>query len=375
MEADVKEGSQTYSPAEYVYAYHHEDFLVRNPGWDDIPNLPDEIHNEIRDQVPKIVPGTLDNAARKRNAIIQTLGCQYVRYRRARCSKSRSYKEALRRSKFQHDLSDSAVHQHISSLPVEAPDELLKLLERLTDEYYTNASNISSTLIKPCDKLVKVVSVIADVDHVPELNISEISLADVKSDQCDNFEPIINPGIYRGEEPPEIHRNSAVGVTGLKALQADELLDYSSMDKPIYLSEDATVRTRDITNYNTNFSGVYGNIVEAIKSEMKLRGKQKPNPTLSKRGDDNVAVRAIIPFPEPVNKSNVPFTRIEVSIWESGASNVSIRTRPLGHIHDINDPCQSGPVETISMQGLHALIGQTMDIVGWYKTQGDNNDW
>lgn len=362
MQKDKTNDQSTAEQHEVVYAYHHDEFYKSDPGWEDVPELTETTRQDLREAVADVVPGVLENAARQRYAILTTLGCQYVRYRRAGCNPEESRHEAIKRTGGVHDVSTSAVYEHVRALPIEEAAEITPYLEQLSTRYHCNLSKVGRALEEPCRQLRRVLSAIAAIDDAPGIDPADITLQDVYRDQPGKRSRVLTADRDGIGLPRAAEDDRGASVTNAEMGLDQEELETMSQHNPIHLSNDAKIFTRDIATYDTEYSRVLRTIFEAVQAEMTLYGKQKPGPVISTGGDDNAAVRAIIPYPESVAAPDGIFARLRVQYWEDGYSEVHVTTHPLGRIYDEKDPCLSGPIEKISHPGIHALIGKTIAV-------------
>lgn len=362
MIEDVTVDDFDFEPSEIVASQHYSEFHVSDPDWDDIPTLDEAVRDDVTEIVVDVVPGILANGAGRRYSVITTLGQQYVRYRRAGCLPAESRKQAIDRTSAIHNLGESGVYEHIRALDVEGATEMTEYLETVAEQYFAALPARAQAYIEPCRKLISALSPIAEISETPRLDPSDISLQDVYKDQPGERDRVLTAdhdvlglpgpnGTDRGASVPEAER--ILASQGLTEMPSNE---------PVYLTDDATVYTRDISTYETAYSQVLRTIFTAIQSEMVLRGKQKPGPTISESGDDNAAVRAELPYPESINADDRSFARVEVQYWRRGGSSVRVYTHPCGRVYDEKDPTLSGPIEKISKPGIHALIGKTIEV-------------
>lgn len=363
MQTEATRDAIESEPQETVSASHHRDRFEIDPGWEDVPELREKRRREIREIVADVVPGILCNAARRRYAIITSVGCQYVRYRRAGCTSTKSRREAIKRAERLHDIGESAVYEHIRALPIEDSTAITPHLERVYARYQRDLPEIARELERPCHRLVRVLSVIASIDETPGVEPSDIVLQDVYRDQPGERSRVLDAdhdviGLPRSDDEDR----GALIQKAEMVLEREDLASLST-DEPVRLTDNAMIDTRDIATYDTDYSRVLREIFEAVQTEMTLRGKQKPGPTIGSRCDDNAAVRAAIPFPDSVDAPGRWFARLEVNYWRRGSSSVRVTTHPLGIVHDERDPCLSGPIDELSKPGIHSLIGETIDIV------------
>ena len=355
--------SSGYKSQEEFTTSHGNQILRSSPNWRDVPRLNENKRQRIHEKVLNVIPGVLANGARRRCATVKTMGSQYVRYRRAGCTPTQSHREAIKRAGEKHDIRDSAVYEHIRALPIEGPKEIIPHLEEINEMHYSTLPRAVRVFKQPCDRLLRVLSVIAEIGKVPDISPTDLTLQDVYRDQPGERNRILTAdhdvvGLPRSDDEG---RGASVHEAEVAFNRKD--LKKISDAEPVYLTADARISTRDISLYDTDYSQVLQKIFEAIQTEMNLWGKQKPGPTISKRGDDNAAVRARIPYPDFVDTSGSTFARLEVQYWESGTSNVKISTNPLGRPYEEKDPCLSGPIDQISKPGIHILVGRTIDII------------
>ena len=266
----------------------------------------------------------------------------YRRYRRTCCTPKRSRIEATKQAADQLDISPQAVRNHLRTLRTdnENTDSVVDHLEIIDHRIAEQSTPLGRQLRQTSERLVRVLDKIAAIDQTPSIEPTDIRIEDTKMDHPNKRRRILDTD------------NDIIGVTSDRpASYSDPLLErqmLEGIDSPDYFTENAIIRSRDIATYNTEYSRVIREIFNAVQSEMQLSGKQKPGPTISSDGDDNSAVRAALPFPDTIN-SSVPFAHISIQYWESGASDVSITTRPDPDVvHDEHDPSLSGPMAVLN---------------------------
>lgn len=183
MQEDWDTDSDGFEPEEIVTSSHQEEFHQSSPRWKDIPELNEAVRREVREIVVDVIPGILDNAARKRFAVITTIGCQYVRYRKSGCTPSLSQRQAIKRTAHIHDIGESAVYEHIRALPIEDSTGIIPLLEQISKRYHQNQSEKVRVVKELCDRLTRVLWRIAKITETPSLKPSDITLQEVYRDQ------------------------------------------------------------------------------------------------------------------------------------------------------------------------------------------------
>lgn len=274
MQEDLTTDSSRSGPKEEVSTYHHDEFYKSNPEWEDVPELTEEAYEEIRDTVIEVIPGILNNGARQRFAIITTVGCQYVRYRRTGCTPTQSRREAIKRANCKHDVGDSAVYEHIRALPLEDLAEITPYLEQIYTRYYCSLPKAVRAFKEPCDKLIRVLSTIAAISETPSINPSDVTLRDVYRDQPGERNRVLTTDHDVIELPRSNGGDRGASVHNVEmALRQQDLKDISG-ENPIRLTNDARISTRDIATYDTEYSQVLRKIFEAVQAEMVLRGEK-----------------------------------------------------------------------------------------------------
>jgi hypothetical protein len=359
MSDPIPDEFQTTNPEIISYNYD-SGFFVKNPSWTDIPTLDADSGKEIADIIRENVPNLFANGARRRHAVITTLGEQYVRYRRAGCTPEESQYQAITRTATIADISRPGVYEHISGLDCDNQSEVTEHLESVAEEYFASLPHRSQMVIKLCKRLRKVLSVIANISDAPGLVPSDITLQDIYKDQ-----PGQRDRILTSDNDAQIFMGSPNPDRGATVHDVEVHLDRSDLkelpaDQPVHLTSDTSIRTRDIATYDTAYSRVLKKIFRAVQSELTLQGKQKPNPYIGAQSDDNAAVRAVLPYPESMDIDG-EFASLTVQYWRRGNSDVTITTHPTGRINYEKDPTLSGSIEEISNPGVHTFLGNTID--------------
>lgn len=366
MTQELADDAAESEPEEVVSTGHGAEFFEINPGWADVPELEEQRRQEINEIVVDVVPGVLDNAARQRYAVITALGEHYVRYRSAGCSPERSRLAAIKRTRYRHNLGESAVYEHVRALPIDGVDEdtaaITPFLEQTNTVYQERRGEEVRVLLDLCAKLRRVLATIAAIDETPGIRPSDITVEEVRRDKPGGRDRVLTAENEVWGLPRPGEEGRAASVRDTKILQNRKNLKMVSTDEPLYFTDNASINTRDIATYDTDYSRVIQDIFEAVQAEMTLRGKQKPGPTITMGGDDNSAVRAELRYPESFDPFDGVFANVDVQYWRRGGSHVRVATHPRDRVYDEKDPTLSGPIEAISEPGVHVLIGKTMEL-------------
>lgn len=355
-----------------VSADHDGNHCWNDPDWTDIPQAPLELRADVEDVVLDVFPTVLENGATERYMISTSVARQYLRYRLAQCDPTQSRIEAMKRTAEAHEISVPAVYEHARSLGSE--QDITSFTDALEDIWFRCLADrpVLGAAWRSCAALERVGSELATICETPSISPSDITLQDVYRDQPGERSRVLTadrdviglPGSEsadRGASVSDVER-------GIRRADLTEI----AMERPIYLDDSATVRTRDIATYQTEYSDIVRQIFEVVQRNMRLSGKQKPGPVIDSTSDDNAAVRAVLPYPDSSNASIENFARISVQYWRSGHSNVSITTRPdPTRIHDERDPTLSGSIDEITAASIHTWLGKTMSLVAQFQSASE----
>lgn len=376
MEKEQTAASAESRPEEIVFASHEDGFFKTDPGWADVPKLASHQSQEINEIVVDVVPGLLTNGASQRYAVITALGEHYVQYRSAGCSPKRSRLAAIKRTRARHNLGESAVYEHIRSLPINGIDEdttaITPHLEQVNTAYWERQDEEARVILNLCVQLRRVLSTIAVIDDIPGIRPSDITVEEVRRDKPGDRTRILTAESETWGLPKSGGDRRGASVQKSEILRNRDRLEAVSTVEPLYFSDNASINTRAVVTYDTDYSRVVREIFKAVQAEMSLRGKQKPGPVVSTDGNDNSAVRAVLEYPKSLDSFDGVFAHLEVQYWCRGGSKVRVKTHPLYRVYDEHDPSLSGPIEAISEPGIHVLLGKTMELA--LRFLGDNQD-
>jgi hypothetical protein len=358
---DDSELTSEHSSPESFLVNHSDRVEIQNPSWDDVPPLTADEKSALRGEIPVSIPGTLRNGAGRRLELIQHLCYEYVRFRRAGCSPSHSYRHARAFTGESCGVTKQTLSEHISNLDVAESATLTDHLEDVFHSYVKSLSETTQPLIETCHTIGDAMAAIAEIDNAPPITPREISYSDVYQDRPGERDSVFSID----DETPNtlgmrLAREAAIQEPS-RQHRASELENQREGSQNA-LSDDTRVYTRDITTYETGYSRVMRKIARAVQPDMTLWGRQKLGPNIGGSGNDNAAIRAVVPYPAVCNAAAEQFAWFTVQYWEKGTSRLSMRTYPLGEPFEPEDPRLSGPIEAISKPGIHTLLGYTIAI-------------
>lgn len=345
------------SSRKWVSVTSFDEVYIQDPGWGDVPPVSDAVKETLRDEVRGSVPGILSHGASRRFEIISELAAEYVRYRRAGCSREESNRRALQAVCDTFGVTQQTVFDHVANLNLDESESITKYLERVFAGYRDQRTQETRVLMDACGGLVEVGTVLAEIEATPPVSPADIRFQDVYQDR-----PGERDSVFAAEDDPQgflshVFSQEASVSEPHRYHQGEDLKTIVEGGRD-YVPEDSTVRTRDITTYDTDYSRVLRKIAVAVKNNMSLWSKQKLNPSIGAGGDDNSAIRAAIQFPPGVDRAEDNFVYLEMQYWENGSSRVSLSTHPLGRRD--KGPSLDGPIEDISRPDTHTLVGHTI---------------
>lgn len=354
-------------PDEYLMHAHQNEVYLEEPNWSDVPDLKPGAAEKVCEMTEEEL-GPIGIHADKRRIVARSLGRQYVRYRRAGCKPQKSRELAIEMVSDENDSNKSAIYNHIQNLPFDELDEdttyVTPYLEEVFSRYRNDTIELDSDIYNSLVKFASALRTIAEIKEAPEIEPSDISLTDVFYDRPGERDRVLTSERDVTGLPSSESADRRARITGVERFDEEDLIKSIWNNRTVKISNQAKIYPRDLSTYSTEFSQVLRRIFKSITSEMKLFGKQKPDPVISSKGDDNAAIRARLPSPD--TDSGEWLGRVSVCYWESGSSDVRISTHPFARIWDEKDPKLRGPIESISEPAIHALIGFTIVIYGEY---------